>query len=387
MRIFRARTVRFGVGAAFAVGVSQALMPAAFAAITNVPNNTASFNGEVRALAYSNGVVYVAGDFTAAIRNGQSIPRNHVAAIDESTGNVLPWNPNANGNVYGLAVTPSAVYIGGAFGRVGGATHSHIASVDPGGAGAVNAQFTARATSGTVRAVTVSGSTVYAGGSFKVANGQSNPYLAAFDGQSGALRTAFNAVPNGTVRSLHAANGQVYVGGEFSRMNGLWRGRYLASVDPATGAVASGWTSPVGYRIMGITATSTHVYAAGDGAGGHLLATGLNGSQQWVVTADGGFQAVTVLNNTIYAGGHFGNVCSSSRTGSHGACLDGQVRRQKLANFDLSGDLLGWAPQGNSNLGAHSMDSDPATGRIAVGGQITKYNFGRISQPYFAQFG
>jgi hypothetical protein len=235
--------------------------------------------------------------------------------------------------------------------------------------------------------MTASGSSVYAGGTFHVANGQSKPYLAAFDGTTGALRTAFDAVPNGTVRALAAANGRIYAGGEFATMNGLWRGRYLASVDPTTGALASTWTSPVGYRIMGIDATSTNVYAAGDGAGGHLVATSLGGSAQWVVTADGGFQAVTVLGSTIYAGGHFGNVCSTSRTGSHGACLDGQSRRAKLAAFNLSGSLQAWAPQANSALGAHSLDADPATGRIAVGGEFTKFDFGTISQPYFAQFG
>ena len=387
MSVLTVKSVRFALGAALAVGVSQGMMPAAQAAVTNVPNSTASFNGVVRAVAYQDGVIYVGGDFTAAIRNGQSIPRNHVAAIDEVTGNVLPWNPNTNGDVHALAVTASAVYLGGSFGRVGGAAHTNIASVSPGGNGTVNAQFTARATSGRVIALTANGSSVYAGGTFQGANGQSKSYLAAFDLQTGALRTGFNAVPNGAVRSLDAANGRVYVGGEFSTMNGLWRGRYFASVDPTTGAVSFGWTSPVGYRIMGIAATSSNVYAAGDGAGGHLVATNLDGSRQWVVTADGGFQAVTVLGSTIYAGGHFGNVCSSSRTGDHGACLDGQSRRAKLAAFSLSGTLQSWAPQANSSLGVHSLDSDPATGHIAVGGEFTKFNFGAISQPYFAQFG
>src|SRR3954452_16912746 len=105
MGIARARTLRFAVGAAFAVGASQALMPAALAAVTNVPNSTAGFNGAVNAVVYANGVIYVGGDFTAAIRNGQTIPRNHVAAIDEATGNVLPWNPNTNGDVDALAVS------------------------------------------------------------------------------------------------------------------------------------------------------------------------------------------------------------------------------------------------------------------------------------------
>ena len=228
---------------------------------------------------------------------------------------------------------------------------------------------------------------MYAGGTFQVANGQTKRYLASFDTQTGALRTAFNAVPNDQVLALEAGNGRIYVGGEFSTMNGLWRGRYLASVDPTTGAVPTSWTSPIGYRVFQIAATSTRVYAAGDGAGGHLVATDLNGAQQWVVTADGGMHAVTVLGSTVYAGGHFTYVCSTQRVGAHGACLDGQVQRQKMFAVDLSGNLQSWAPQANSALGTYSMDADPATGRIATGGVFTKFNFSKINQPYFAQFG
>ena len=159
------------------------------------------------------------------------------------------------------------------------------------------------------------------------------------------------------------------------------------TIRPSNNALQSNWTSPVGFRILNIAATSTHVYGAGDGAGGHLVSANLNGSAQWIVTSDGGYQAVTVLGNTIYAGGHFGNVCSSSRTGSHGACLDGQVHRQKFAAFDRNGALQPWAPQADSSLGAFSLDADPATGRIAAGGQFTHFNLGKISQPFFAQWG
>jgi len=385
--VSRTRTLRLVAAVVLALGVSQAAMSTAQAAIVNAPDKTASFNGQVNAVAYLGGVVYVGGNFTAAIQNGTSIARNHVAAIDETTGNVLPWNPNASGDVNALAVTPGAVYLGGAFGRVGGAVHTNIASVSPGGTGTVNAGFTASATSGNVKALTVSGSAVYAGGTFQLANGQSKRYLAAFNGQTGALLTAFNAVPNNTVRALYAANNMIYVGGEFSTMDGFWRGRYLAAVNPTNGTVPTTYQSPIGYRVMGLAVTSTTIYAAADGSGGHLVAAQLNGALRWIVTADGGFQAVTVLGSTIYAGGHMTNVCNSARTGDHGACLDGSVVRQKLLAVDTNGNLLPWAPQANSNLGAFSMSSDPATGRIAVGGQFTKFNFSKISQPYFAQFG
>jgi hypothetical protein len=177
------------------------------------------------------------------------------------------------------------------------------------------------------------------------------------------------------------------VGGQFTTMDGTGRDRFFASVDPTNGAVQSTWSSPVGFRVMRIVATPTAIYAAADGAGGHLVATNLNGQQQWVATSDGGDQALTVLDGTIYVGGHFDNVCTTQRVGAKGACLDGQVQRKKFAAFDLSGNLQSWAPQADSALGAFTMDSDPATGRIAAGGVFTSFNFGRISQPFFAQWG
>src|SRR5262249_26790320 len=159
-------------------GVSQGMMSAANAAVTNVPDHTASFNGLVRTVVYHNGVVYVGGAFTAAIQNGQSIPRNHVAAIDEATGTVLPWNPNASGTVWSLAATDTTVYVGGDFSRMAGQSRSHVASVSSTGTGAVNAAFTANANN-SVKALTLSGSSLFVGGSFTTLDGQSKPYLGA----------------------------------------------------------------------------------------------------------------------------------------------------------------------------------------------------------------
>src|SRR6476619_2942233 len=90
----------------------------AAAAVKSKPDATYQTNGRVRAIAYAGGVVYIGGTFTsvrppgAPLGSGE-VARNRLAAFDESTGALLPWNPNADGDVWSLAVTGQTVYTGG----------------------------------------------------------------------------------------------------------------------------------------------------------------------------------------------------------------------------------------------------------------------------------
>jgi hypothetical protein len=379
------------VGAVLAVGtcLAQVLAMTSAQAATPVPDtpgSTAGFNGVVRTVVYGgNGVVYVGGDFTAAVQGGQTIARNHAAAVDESTGRLLPWNPNVSGVVRALTVDGSWVYVGGSFTKIGGHKHARVARVNA-TSGAVDNSFNPVVNSA-VKAVAVGGSTLYVGGKFTVANGQAYSNLAAFDTATGALRAAWHPQASDMVWSLQAANGWVYVGGQFKTMNGSTRGRYIASVDPTTGALQPGYSSPVTYRVLDLTVTSSTIYIAADGAGGHLRALGLNGQSRWTSTADGAFESIAILGDTVYGGGHFGNVCTTARTGSQGVCLDGKTKRGKFAAYDLNGNLLPWSPQANSALGTWALDADPATGKLAAGGEWTTFKSGHVHQAHFAQFG
>jgi len=393
MTLARSRTrsrLAFALASAAAVGVVQlGGMSAAQAATTvpSAPSATVGFNGVVHTVAYGDGVVYVGGDFTAAVTSaGQSITRNHVAAINESTGQLLAWNPGADGSVRSVVVANGSVYLGGAFTHAGGATHRRLARVNA-VSGAVDNSWNP-SVGGTVRSVAVTAAKVYAGGAFTTAGGQPRTYLAAFSADTGALDPAWAPVANGYVWDVRAANGWVYAGGEFTTMNGDLHGRFLAALDPVTGALQPGYNSQVTYTVFDMVVTPALIYAAADGAGGHLRALNLNGSSRWTLTADGGVQAVAVVGDAIYIGGHFDNICTTARNAAAGgACLDGQVARKKFAAVDANGVLQGWAPMANSAHGAWALAGDPATGRLAAGGEFTTFNNGRIRQPYFAQFG
>src|SRR5207302_6627815 len=56
--------------------------------------------------------VYAGGDFTTV---GGNVTKNRITALDISTGSVTSWNPNANGTVRALVVSGSTIYVAGSF--------------------------------------------------------------------------------------------------------------------------------------------------------------------------------------------------------------------------------------------------------------------------------
>src|SRR5262249_59568024 len=78
----------------------------------------------VFALAVSDGTVYVGGDFTS--------PRALLAALDATTGAVTSGSPSLFGRlVTALGVSGSRVFAAGRFSSAGGVARNHLAAIDP----------------------------------------------------------------------------------------------------------------------------------------------------------------------------------------------------------------------------------------------------------------
>ena len=103
------------------------------ATVANKPLGSVQANGKVNVIVISGNTAYLGGAFTAMRPAGSTTggtTRNHAAAVDLSTGALLPWNPNVNKAVNSLAVSGSTVYIGGVFSTVGTASRKNIAAVN-----------------------------------------------------------------------------------------------------------------------------------------------------------------------------------------------------------------------------------------------------------------
>jgi len=148
--------------------------------------------------------VYVGGDFSRV--GGE--PRGLVAALDARTGELLPWrmpilsSPDAAASVYALALSGPRLYVGGTFSRVGGKPRPGIAAVkaDDGTLTSWSPKF--RAWDGAT-SIAPAGRSVLVGGTFN--NG------GAFDARTGEPRPWAATMANATTVTVTGST--AYIGG------------------------------------------------------------------------------------------------------------------------------------------------------------------------------
>jgi PKD repeat protein len=107
----------------------------------NIPSGTLDPNFRplaqttVRAIVATNSTVYFGGDFTSVTspQTGVATARGYIAAADAATGNLLPFNPNADAAVNAITLNfdKSKLVFGGRFQHVGGATQLGLSAADP----------------------------------------------------------------------------------------------------------------------------------------------------------------------------------------------------------------------------------------------------------------
>ncbi|MGH3738593.1 MAG: hypothetical protein ACRDT6_23760 [Micromonosporaceae bacterium] len=359
--------------------------PAQATEVSPRPRPSPGFDADVLAVAYRGNVVYVGGRFEAAQAGDSTVGRSRVAAVDARTGRLSGWAPRTDGPVQAIAVYGDSVYLAGNFGHVDGDRRDGLAKVDA-TTGELDPSF-APAVTGRALALAVGHDRLYVGGSFEEVDGQPRANLAAVALDTGALDPDWRpAATEGDVRTLAVDSGRVYLGGRFNLLNGSDDYRKLAAVHPTSGATDTGFRSRLSVIVRDVVLSPDGPYAAVGGQGGELLALHADGTLRWAVTADGDFQAVTLLGDTVYGGGHFTEICHTRRTGDQGVCVDGATPRGRLAAVTTGGALLDWAPDADSAVGVHAMAAHSGLGAVAVGGEFTTLGSGTIDQPRFAHF-
>ncbi len=357
------------VGAAAAVVIVSGAAPAP--AVSASPELAPLFNGSVYAVAYRGSTVYVGGSFTSVGWGGRTYDRQRLAAFDASSGALLNWSPAADATVRALAISGSSVYAGGDFHRVSGRRRDALVRIDA-TSGAVGTF--SHSVSGAPYALAAGNGRLYVGGSFASVDGTPRRNLAAFSLAGGGLDRGWRAGADDSVHSLALSGSRVYVGGAFHKINGISGTLRIAAVSATSGGVFNAFRPNAPAQVNALATDANGVYAATGGQGGKVLAYSGGGLVRWTRVFDGDTVAVATLNGIVYVGGHFDRACLTNRNGSQGACTDGAVSRVKLAAIDSRGGLTPWAPQANGVIGVRALGVDRPQGRIAAGGDFTTIN-------------
>ena len=366
----RVRTLLLSVTALTILAVSAG--SASALQLSRTPDPTWQANGRVLAILRVGTVVYLGGDFTQVMAHGggKSAARSHLAAFNANTGNLLAWNPGADGRVRALAsaANGSVIFAGGDFKKVGGKTHSRVVKLAPGGAGKpLNWSASAN---GIVRTVKAANNKLYMGGDFTSVNSHARARLAAVGVPSGALQP-WAPKANGAVRAVLPSGLRVFVGGDFGTINGKAQ-PHLAVVG-ANDAAVKPWASHPGGGVNALQVTSKRLFEGDSGGGGHVRAYGVKvGHLLWTNTTDGNVEGLALMGNDVIAGGHFNQMGSFQR--KH---LGGILK--KSGRVDTT-----WNPSANSALGVFSAFASGSV--LFVGGDFTAWDPGNVSQQHFARF-
>jgi hypothetical protein len=278
----------------------------------------------ILSLAAAGSIVYAGGGFFSI--GGAS--RNYIAALNAADGSATAFDPNPNNSVSAIGLSDAAVYFGGQFSSLGGVLRNSLAAIDAADGSATAWDPHGEGMNGNyalVDALTVSGSTVYVGGTFATIGGQARNNIAAVSTSDGTA-TAWNPSADGGVSAMALSGPVVYVGGSFLNIGGQQR-VFLAALNAADG-MATAWDPSPDGTIHAIAISADSVYVGGgfldisgqqrsalvafDAADGSL--TSWDPSLTPIPTEQVPYvNALAIAGSTIYAGGGFGSVQGVTR--------------------------------------------------------------------------
>lgn len=320
--------------------------------------------------------VFVGGAFTMI--GGE--PRSFIAALQADNGDATDWNPGANDWVASLVVAHGNLYASGFFNRIGEAARSCIAAFD-----LTTGQLTAWAPDATaptddlfspspqVRHLVVAGARVYVTGYFDHVGGEAHAGIAALDIETGRALDWDPGFPTPSVESIAVDGRTIFIGGWFTSVGGADR-QHLAALDAETAAPLD-WDPWLNESVATLCVSGGAIYA-----GGSFTLAGYRPQRvclaafdattgalrPWDPAPDGGvITALTVHGGSVYVAGGF------SRMG-------GQPRNHLAAVDTLTGAVLPWDPGPNGIPNAIVVNR----GTVYVGGAFT--SIGGQSRRYIA---
>jgi hypothetical protein len=320
-----------------------AALDASTALATSWNANVASGNAVVYAIVVDAGAVYFGGGFSNV--GGGTPSRTNFAAVNTTTGALLPFNPRPNSLVYNLLLDGSTMYMAGNFTQVAATTKNKFAAMDV-GTGAFTSLAVTFNDNAEVTSLAIDGQKLFLGGTFTKINNEDRPWLAAVNKTTGVLEPMDDAKVSEAPYRLVVSAGKILaladdyfigVAGETTS--------FVVALDEDTGQSVA-WTPELPalasdeyparmdlhYQDNRVYYLQT-VYYAPDGyyesVLGALNATNGSAINTFEVVVDDRIEAWAFSEDAIYLAGQFTEVNGEARSGF--AAVD-----------PVTGNLLPW---------------------------------------------
>ncbi len=348
--------------AAAAIAVVAAMVvvapPIAAAGVTypEIPLDGWDTNGTVYVVEIHGNTVYLGGAFSQvrAPGNTPTLPRSNFAAMNLTTGEVLPLVADTNAPVRSIEASSNTVWLGGSFNTVNGEHRSNLAAVDA-TTGALRSFDVS--TNGAVHGLALIGNRLFASGYFTNIEGVAQQRVASLDPITGVPDPQFQANADAGVRDLAASgDGRLFAGGFFTTIGGKpWS--YMAELDPNTGGgVGPGYTYMIAPMLdVDVSTDGAFVFAAVAGFQNRASAWNtFDGERRWYHVVMGDTQAVSYHDGILYFGFHEG--------------YQGDETLRLLAAEAITGELQDFYPSIDSFIGVWAIDA--ASTGLAIGGEF-----------------
>ena len=229
-----------------------------------------------------------------------------------STGTLTDWHPDfGGGSVKALAVVGSKLYAGGTFTTVDGNPRVNLATFDISTPGGVITSFIANTnSSGTeVDALKAVGTNLYVGGNFTTIGGITQPTLAEIDTNMATIDATFAPIFNTgefpEIFAIESSGSKIYAGGFFTTINSASSFNNLASLDSTTGVPDASWTPSTSFQVDALAIDNGDLYIGEDGSGnGEALAYKLSNGNlvDWQPSSTQPITSMVATANALYLG-------------------------------------------------------------------------------------
>jgi hypothetical protein len=392
-----------------------------------IVHSTAIVNGEVIVAGAFTQVCQEGPASSGHCTAGTTVTRDDIFAYQLGTGVIDPnFDPQLNaGPAYSVVAGPGdTVYVGGSFTTVGGASHRGLVqlNVTPSDAatdGTVVTGFTG-SVSGYVEAMALSGSALYIGGQFATVDSTAEEGVARLNATTGTVDTTFSMPISNTpvsgqalkvdTMAVTASGSQLAIAGPFLDVAGQSRPR-VALINTGGGlgdtATLANWAAP----IMANNCSAEHDYVGGidfapngsffviadtgyesspstsasvcDGVARFNTSPGGTDVQPAWINYGGGdsFYSVQITGAVVYIGGH--NRFTNDECGNNSFCAPNNVLAMGLAAIDANTGLTipWWQPLTERGQGTFSLTAfgagilSGADGGLLIGNDVD-YNAG-----------